>query len=126
MIGFYGFDLFSLMFFLMFGTVFIVFITRAVQGFNQWSYNNRQPVLDVSATVVSKRTNITKHTGHTDSNGHHHIGHTSTSYYVTFELTSKDRIEFEVPGKTYGILIEGDSGTLKFQGTRFLDFNINL
>ncbi|MDO5003967.1 MAG: DUF2500 family protein, partial [bacterium] len=35
---------------------------------------------------------------------------------------SKDRMEFKVTGRQYGMLAEGDFGKLKFQGTRFLDF----
>ena len=46
-----------------------------------------------------------------------------TSYYVTFEFESKDRTEFRVNGKEYGMIAEGDYGKLKFQGTRFLEFN---
>lgn len=125
MTGFYEFDLFSLMFFIVFGIVFITFIVGAIKNFNQWSYNNSQPVLDIQCKIISTRTNITSHSGHTDANGHHHMGHTSTEYYITFEVTSGDRMEFEVPGKTYGLLTKGDTGILKFQGTRFLDFSRN-
>ena len=46
----------------------------------------------------------------------------STSYYVTFEVDSGDRIEFSMSGSEYGMLIEGDAGTLNFQGTRYLGF----
>ena len=41
----------------------------------------------------------------------------------TFEFESKDRTEFRVNGKEYGMIAEGDYGKLKFQGTRFLEFN---
>ena len=46
----------------------------------------------------------------------------STSYYVTFEVESGDRMELSVSGSEYGMLAEGDTGTLKFQGTRYLGF----
>ena len=46
----------------------------------------------------------------------------STSYYVTFEVESGDRIELEVNGLEYGMLVEGDCGKLSFQGTRYLGF----
>jgi hypothetical protein len=48
--------------------------------------------------------------------------HTSTSYYVTFQVASGDRMELHVSGREYGILIEGDYGKLTFQGTRYLGF----
>lgn len=117
------FDLFSIMFFIIFFIVISSFIIAAIKGVNQWSYNNKQPVLDVKCRVVSKRTEVTRHSGHTDTNGMHHHGSSSTSYYVTFEFESKDRMEFSVSGKEYGMLVEGDIGTLKFQGTRYLEFN---
>ena len=60
---------------------------------------------------------------HTDSSGVHHGSSSHTSYYVTFEFESKDRTEFCVNGKEYGMIAEGDYGKLKFQGTRFLEFN---
>lgn len=59
---------------------------------------------------------------------HHHQGgevhhsSSSTSYYVTFQVESGDRMELHVSGSDYGMLIEGDSGRLSFQGTRYLGF----
>ena len=48
----------------------------------------------------------------------------STTYYVTFQVESGDRMEMSVSGSEYGTLAEGDKqGKLTFQGTRFLTFN---
>lgn len=46
----------------------------------------------------------------------------STTYYVTFQFESGDRTEFSINGSQYGILAEGDTGMLTFQGTRYLEF----
>ncbi|MBQ9082839.1 MAG: DUF2500 domain-containing protein [Clostridia bacterium] len=46
----------------------------------------------------------------------------STSYYVTFELENGDRMELHLPGREYGLLIEGDMGLLTWQGSRFVHF----
>ena len=46
----------------------------------------------------------------------------STTYYVTFELDSSDRVELRMKGAEYGMLIEQDRGRLTFQGTRYLGF----
>ena len=46
----------------------------------------------------------------------------STTYYATFQVASGDRMEFQVPRREYGFLVEGDRGRLTFQGTRFLGF----
>ena len=47
---------------------------------------------------------------------------TFTTYFSTFEFESGDRVEFRLSGREFGILAEGDSGTLTFQGTRYIDF----
>ena len=41
---------------------------------------------------------------------------------VTFQVESGDRIELQVKGNEYGMLVEGDYGKLSFQGTRYLGF----
>lgn len=48
--------------------------------------------------------------------------HSSTRYYATFQVESGDRMELAVSGPEYGMLAEGDRGTLTFQGTRYLGF----
>ena len=111
------FGIFGVMFSLVFFTVIGIFVYTAVTGFRQWNKNNNSPRLTVPATVVSKRTDVSHH-HHGDS--HHH--HTSTTYYVTFQVESGDRMELHVAGVEYGMLAEGDFGSLSFQGTRFLGF----
>lgn len=112
------------MFSIMFTTVFVIvigtFIVTAIRGIGQWSKNNNSPRLTVPATVVTKRTNVTRH-HHGGANGHHHH-HTSTTYYVTFQVESGDRMELRLSGAEYGMLAEGDNGSLTFQGTRYLGF----
>ena len=58
---------------------------------------------------------------HAGTGGAGHTG-SSTDYYVTFQVESGDRMEFAVSGSEYGMLAEGDQGTLTFQGTRYLSF----
>ena len=115
-----GFDLFGIMFTLIFVLVVGMFVVTAVRGICQWSKNNNSPRLTVPATIVAKRTNVTRH-HHNDAGGHYHH-HTSTTYYVTFQVDSGDRMELPVNGAEYGMLVEGDRGDLSFQGTRYLGF----
>lgn len=115
-----GFDLFGIMFTLIFVLVVGMFVVTAVRGIRQWSKNNNSPRLTVPATIVAKRTNVTRH-HHNDAGGHYHH-HTSTTYYVTFQVDSGDRMELPVNGAEYGMLVEGDRGDLSFQGTRYLGF----
>ena len=63
-------------------------IFRAVRGVSEWSYNNAQPVLNVSARVVTKRTTTDGHL-HGRIHDHSH-GRIRTSHFVTFELDSGD------------------------------------
>lgn len=107
-----GFEImFSLMFILVFGMI----VVTIFRGISQWNKNNHSPRLTVDATVVSKRQNTSHH--------HHnnHMSH-STTYYVTFQVESGDRMELHVSGIEYGMLAEGDYGKLTFQGTRYLEF----
>ena len=115
-----GFDMFSIIFTTVFIIVIGTFIVTAIRGIGQWSKNNNSPRLTVPATVVTKRTNVTRH-HHGGANGHHHH-HTSTTYYVTFQVESGDRMELRLSGAEYGMLAEGDNGSLTFQGTRYLGF----
>ena len=115
------FNTFGIMFTIVFVLVIGMFIVIAVKGIGQWNKNNHSPRLTVPATVVAKRTNVSHHR-HGGVNDHHHH-HTSTSYYVTFQVESGDRMELHVAGTEYGLLIEGDSGNLTFQGTRYFGFD---
>jgi len=118
---FYGyFDMFTIMFSIIFVIVIGMFIVTAIRGIGEWNKNNHSPRLTVIATVVAKRTNVSHH-HHGGVNEHHHH-HTSTSYYVTFQVESGDRMELQVSGQEYGMVVEGDVGNLTFQGTRYLGF----
>lgn len=116
-----GFRAFEVLFFLVFCLVLGTFLFVAVRGLSQWSKNNRSPRLTVNARVVAKRTHVSHHhhSGNTDFGGHYHV---TTGYFVTFQVESGDRMELSVTGPEYGMLIEGDSGKLTFQGTRYLGF----
>jgi len=46
----------------------------------------------------------------------------STAYYATFELVPGNRLELSLSGKQYGMLVEGDTGTLTYQGRRYHGF----
>lgn len=108
---------------ILFIVILAVFVVLFVRGISQWNKNNKSPRLTVDATVVAKRTNISHSSGlHNHSTGMHTGSHTSTSYYVTFQVESGDRLEFHVSGEEYGLLAEGDYGNLSFQGTRYLEF----
>ena len=120
----FGFGVFQVIFFLMFGIFIVFFLITAVKGIRTWNKNNHSPRLTVEATVVSKRQNTNVHHHNTGDNGaiHTSTSTTSTTYYVTFQVASGDRMELHMSGREYGMMAEGDFGELTFQGTRYLSF----
>ena len=80
-----------------------------VSNLRRWSKNNASPRLTVPATVVAKRMNVSRH--HTDNT----MSHTFTTYYATFQVESGDRMELEVDGSDYGMLVEGDTELSAYQ-----------
>ena len=123
MIGFGGDPGFDVTFSIMQVIMLLVFvlvlgsiIVTLIRGVGEWNKNNQSPKLTVPANVVAKRSDV--HRGIETM-------HTFTSYYVTFQVESGDRMEFEVSDMEYGMLAEGDSGELTFQGTRYLNFQRN-
>lgn len=117
---FYFFEfIFPVFFIAIFG--FILF--TIFKGIKEWNNNNKQPILSVAAKIVAKRNHTSRSVN--NAHGHHHHS-TSTSYYVTFEVESGDRMELRVPAKEYGLLAEDDLGKLTFQGTRYHSFERSL
>ena len=123
--GFGGFDLFSTLVPIFFGIVFAFIIGMMIVMFvhivKEKRKNDASPRLSVPATVVTKRTNVS-HRHHNGANDMDYCT-TDTTYYVTFQVGSGDRMELRMTGRDYGMLFEGDRGTLHFQGTRYLGFD---
>jgi len=74
--------------------------------------DDRAPRLLADATVVDKRGEIT---GGGESRAVQH-------YYVTFQFPDGSRLELEVAGSESGMLTPGDTGSLDWQGSRYLGF----
>ena len=119
------FSFVMIIFQMVFVCVCAVILFLIVKNISTWNKNNHSPRLTVPATVVAKRTQVTQqqHANAGDPTGAHGFSTTtSTSYHVTFQVESGDRMEFAVDGMEYGMLAEGDIGKLSFQGTRYLSF----
>lgn len=120
------FNIIELLFPVIFILIFIMIIFTLAKGISTWHKNNNSPRLTVSARIVAKRQNTTYHNQPNagDTSGAHGYHTTSsTTYYVTFQVESGDRMEMSVSGSEYGMLAEGDEGKLTFQGTRYLIFD---
>ena len=110
--GFTIFSILPVMFVITFAIIFFIIIAAIVSSLRTNARNDAAPRLKSQAKVVSRRTNV------------HgiHGGSTSTDYYITFEFEQGSRQEFQVNDYEYGTLIEGDSGMLEHQGSRYLGF----
>ena len=80
--------------------------TRALK----WQ-NRNMPTTRNSAMIIAKRVVHGRV-----------LGTVNTKNYATFELPDGERLELEVIGSDFGIMKEGDAGTLVRKGTYYLDF----
>lgn len=111
-----AFKIIAFVFPILFIFVFAGIFLTLLKVLKRWNDNNKQPQLSMSAKLITKRTKFSH------QKGHNQIRQSSTSYFLTFEVGSGDRIEFRVDGLIYGKFIENDMGVLTFQGTRFIKF----
>lgn len=109
----FGFSIFEILFIIAFVAILGMLIIGIFGNIKTWHQNNKSVRLCVNAKVVSKRIHVTGSES------------TFTSYYVSFQVESGDRMEFSVDSHEYGMLVEGDEGKLHFQGTRYLSFERN-
>ena len=103
--------------FVCFAYVIGTMIAQGVRSTKQWNQDNHSPVLTVEAEVIAKRSDVR----HRHSHNRSHYS-SWTYYFVTFQVESGDRIEFQVQDTEYGLLVEGDKGRLTFQGSRYQGF----
>lgn len=96
-------------FYLFAGVIVAIIAFRLLRSLGEWQSNEQASREERFARLVTKRQHIWGDHSHTD-------------YYVTLEFEDKSRLEFKVKAETYGLLAEGDQGTLTYQGTRFIDF----
>ena len=102
-------DFFFIPFFLIFALAFGIILSTLFKSAKENHRNNHSPRITADATVVTRRTKVWG-------------DHSRTVYSATFQFSSGDRLELEIPHNRFGYLVEGDRGELTFQGTRFLEF----
>ena len=97
------FNIIEILFPIMFLLIFIMFIYTFIKGITTWHENNNSPRLTVPAKIVEKRQDTTHHNQPnagdiSGAHGFHTIS--STSYYITFQVESGDRMELSVSGQS--------------------------
>lgn len=118
------FMLFEFMFPIIFVIVFGMIIFQFVTGIGTWHKQSVTAFVGERNCSCKARKRIASQppNGGDPSGAHGYHTTSSTSYYVTFQVESGDRMELQVSGREYGMLAEGDIGKLTFQGTRYLSF----
>ncbi|MFZ5353218.1 MAG: DUF2500 domain-containing protein [Bacillota bacterium] len=99
--------------FIIFAIVIMGFVVVFVKGISEYIRNNNTPQKSEPARIINNRTHTWGGYGNMAAR---------TSYYMTFELENGERMEFAVSAQFAGMHIEGDTGILTHQGTRFISF----
>ncbi len=90
---------------------FILLILGVDKAAIENKYDNMS-LEDDCVKVITKRTNVSGGRGST------------TYYFITFEFEKNgNRQEFQVSGNTFGLIAEGDRGTLSYKEDRFIKFD---
>ena len=121
----YIFPTFFVVILIGFVVVFGIIISRFVRDARERRQNNSSPVLTVAASVVAKRADVSYYHHSMNNDNMQNMNYSTTTYYVTFQVPSGDRMELRVQDNEYGLLVEGDVGSLTFQGTRYIGFQRN-
>lgn len=95
--------IFTIIFFIVICFIMIEFMLAVTR----WSYNNKQPITSEFAIVKSKRKDSINNT-----------------YFITFELGSAQRIEYQVNSREYAMIYEEARGLVESKGSRFIKFRI--
>jgi Protein of unknown function (DUF2500) len=109
-------DISTFVFLFVFAALIIIILfqmyERAIKMYDKRARNAAAPRLAQAASVVTKRQYVGGASGMT-----------STLYYATFEFADRGRRELRLSPKEYGLLVEGDAGTLHSQGSWFKGFD---
>ncbi len=103
------FSVFNIVFTIIFIIVICSILVQVGRSISTGMKNTSSPTLTVAVKVLDKRMRVRG-------------DRSRSTYFVTFEVESGDRMELQVADNYYGTIVEGDTGKLTFQGTRFLKF----
>ena len=84
------------------GGVLLGELLYKLPGYMEARRNRKYPVVTKNVVIFHKRT---------------YISHYATSYYITFETSDGERLEFEVTGSDFGMAVEGERFQISYQGT---------
>lgn len=97
--------------------VLYVFVSKIIE----WNRNNHAPKEAVCAQLVGKEAHTSTSMVPTGTDGSMMVTD-NTSYELVFHTTSGEQKKYYVNHSEYKKAVQGASGVLHFQGTRFLAF----
>ncbi len=102
-------------------TALIIFIVIAIRRIARETPKDYADGKTIEATVFSKRTRK-KRDPNTLPYDKEYAYAATCFHYITFETADCQRIELSVNAETFQRLSEGDTGTLTYQGSQYIDF----
>lgn len=108
--------LFTALFLVAFVAVVVAVIVGATKQARSAVKNRNAPEVSAVARVLAKRIE-------TSGGGDRLI---TQRHFVTFEQPGGERFELEIDAADYGMLVEGDQGTVAMKGNRYLGFTREL
>jgi hypothetical protein len=129
-----GMAIFMVLFFIAFFAIIGVFIWRVVGQGRARAQMAAAPEVQALGRVVDKRVEILspEHTGVAELGSPNVVqvpmgdGSAWQLYKITFEQANGERFELGVPPEQYGLIVEGDSGTVTMKGGDLLAFDREL
>lgn len=129
-----GMTIFIVLFFIAFFAIIGVFIWRVAGVGRAKAQMAAAPEVQAQGRVVDKRVETLSpgHTGVAELGSPNVVrvpmgdGSAWQLYKITFEQASGERFELSVPPEQYGLIVEGDSGTVTMKGGDLLSFNREL
>ena len=112
---------FSVLVWVMFACITAAVIVLLIAKIAEWAQNNRAPQETVRATLIraEKHTDTSLMPMGTDGAM---MPIEDVTYSLLFQTERGETKKFSVAKRVYRAVSQGQTGTLRFQGTRFLDF----
>ncbi len=87
------------------------FVTKAFDDKKEDKIAHAVPYITDHGTILKKR--------------YTHWGDFNNTYYLSFQSDSGVVNEFEIDGNDYNLILEGDTGIITTQGSRFIGFELD-
>jgi len=116
--------MFEVVFIALFAGVLAYIIISWIKKIAEWNRNNHAPLESVPAQIVKKETHSDTAMVPMGTDGAM-MQTDNTSYALTFQTETGEQKKFQVTNKIFKQMLQGESGTLQYQGTRFVGFERN-